>query len=122
MLKDGFSSCFQFSTKMKNENFRSFSFFIFQILRKMNWHSGTRIETALKPTTTDLMHNDVTCLKSRMVVVVMLKYKMEPSSDYLGGNSKTMESTASERSNKSPKPLLNRPSTSEHRHVSITAI
>ena len=29
---------------MKNENELKFSFFIFQILRKMNWHSGSRIQ------------------------------------------------------------------------------
>ena len=28
---------------MKNENDLTFSFFIFQVLRKINWHSGTRI-------------------------------------------------------------------------------
>ena len=42
--KMGCSSCFQFSTKMRNENFSSFSYFIFQILRKINWHSGTQIQ------------------------------------------------------------------------------
>ena len=31
---------------MKNENDLTFSFFIFQVLRKINWHSGTRILTA----------------------------------------------------------------------------
>ena len=29
---------------MKNENELKFSFLIFKILRKMNWHSGTRID------------------------------------------------------------------------------
>ena len=28
---------------MKNENEQKFSFLIFKILRKLNWHSGTRI-------------------------------------------------------------------------------
>ena len=28
---------------MKNENDLTFSFFILQVLRKINWHSGTRI-------------------------------------------------------------------------------
>ena len=28
---------------MKNENDLTFSFFIFQVRRKINWHSGTRI-------------------------------------------------------------------------------
>ena len=36
-------NCFQFSAEMKNENDLTFSFFIFQVLRKINWHSGTRI-------------------------------------------------------------------------------
>ena len=31
---------------MKNENDLTFSFFIFQVLRKINWHSGTRIVNA----------------------------------------------------------------------------
>ena len=32
-----------FSIFNKNENDLTFSFFIFQVLRKINWHSGTRI-------------------------------------------------------------------------------
>ena len=33
---------------MKNENELKFSFFIYQILREMNWHTGTRIITLLQ--------------------------------------------------------------------------
>ena len=38
---------------MKNENDLTFSFFIFQVLRKINWHSGTRILFIFSVTTED---------------------------------------------------------------------
>ena len=41
--KMGCWSRFQFLAKMKNENELKFWFFIFEILRKINWHTGTLI-------------------------------------------------------------------------------
>ena len=60
----------------------------------------------------DLMHDDVTHPKGRMVVVVTLKSKMAVSSGSSGGNSIVFDLT--ESSNKSPEPLLDDPATSEH--------
>ena len=41
---------------MENENELKFSFFIFQILRKMNWHSGTRILKNICESKTSQLH------------------------------------------------------------------
>ena len=63
----------------------------------------------------DLIHEDITCPEGSMGVVAMLKSKMAASSASSGGNSKIIVSSdLSESSNKSPKPLLNSPATSEH--------